>query len=166
MTSFISCFKLSSGLIQEQRYRIFYNCSFQDGNLLFTLRYITRGDFLEARAETNCCKIIIICVVFDRLWINILLWSHIQTVMSHIKIIRFIIYRSLSLSVDFVGRWCVREGCWQNIWTFHLMLCSHDSLPQDDLFDSCYWKTLQTESYLSLLLHYLAVEIDVLFKFH
>jgi hypothetical protein len=67
VTIFSSGFKLSSGLIQEQRYRILYSCSFQDGNLLFTSRYITRGDFLEARAETSCCKIILICVIFDRL---------------------------------------------------------------------------------------------------
>jgi len=40
------------------------------------------------------------------------------------------------------------------------------SLPYTALFDSCYWKTLQTETYLSLLVHYLAVEIDMLFKLH
>jgi hypothetical protein len=94
------------------------------------------------------------------------LWSHIQTEMSHIKIIRFKVYRSMSLSAVFVGRWCVRTGCWENIRAFHLILYSHDSLLQVALFYSCCWKTLQTKTYLSLLLNYLAVEIDVLFKFH
>jgi len=100
-----------------------------------------RGD-LEARAETSCCKIILICVVFDGLRINILLWSDIYTGMSHIKIIRFKICGSKILSVVFVGRWCMRADCWENIWAFHLTLYSHDSIPQVALFDSCCWKTL------------------------
>jgi hypothetical protein len=46
------------------------------------------------------------------------------------------------------------------------MLYSYDLLHQVALFDSCCWKILQTETYFSLLLQYLAVETDMLFKFH